>query len=418
MKKHYRTLLPTYLKGLTTGKYTLKQAAESTGYSETWLCLLKQKYLREGFECLDHHNKNRVPAIKKPKELRERIARIYADKYQDVNFQFYRRCLEEFENIKISYSTLRSIMSEYGQISPEAHKIKRKKKAKRPRIRRANFGDMIQIDGTPYQWFYKFGNTHRYCLVGAIDDATSKITGLYMTEFECLYGYMEMLRQTIERHGVPREIYSDRAAIFCVTPKKKQNLTQWEQLEGLHDKKTQWQRILDDLKIHQILAWSPEAKGRVERMWRTVQGELPQLFFLNKIETVEQANAWLRNVYIDKFNATHSVEPAKDEHFFLETDKNLDDILCAQISRKTDKDGCISFHGYKFHVEDCWRVAYRPCLVCISERGIFAKFENDPCYYPLRCLDEFQRDLADKMPQVVENIIYRYMYAYAKEVSA
>lgn len=415
--KHYRILLPTYLKGLSSGKYTLAEASESTGYSRTWLCLLKKKYEREGFDCLDHHNKNRVPAIKKPQELRSKIAAIYADRYKDVNFQFYRRCLEEFEGIKISYTTLRSIMSEYGQVSPEAHRQKKAAKAKRPRIRRRNFGDLIQIDGTPYHWFYKFGNTHRYCLVGAIDDATSRITGLYMTEFECLYGYLEILRQTANRHGIPREIYSDRAAIFCVTPKKKQNLTQWEQLEGVHDKRTQWQRILSDLKIHQILAWSPEAKGRVERMWRTIQGELPQLLFNHKLETVEAANAWLENVYIDKFNRQFSVEPAKEESFFLPAPGNLDDILVAQVPRKTDKEGCISFHGYKFHVEGCWRVAYRPVTLCISERGLFAKFENDPDYYPVVCLDEFQRDLADKMPQVIENIIARYMYAYAKEVS-
>ncbi len=416
--KHYRTLLPTYLKGLVSGKYTLQQASESTGYSKTWLCILKQKYLKQGFECLEHHNKNRVPAIAKPKELREKIAFIYADKYKDVNFQFFRRCLAEFENIKISYSTLRSILKAYGLVSPEAHKIKRKNKAKRPRIRRENFGDMIQIDGTPFQWFYKFGNTKRYCLVGAIDDATSRITGLYMTEYECFYGYCEILRQTIKRHGIPREIYSDRAAIFCVTPKNKQNLTQWEQLEGLHDKKTQWQRVLDDLKIHQILAWSPEAKGRVERMWKTIQGELPQLFFLNNIKTVEQANKYLEKIYIDKFNANFSVEPARGDTFFLENDKNLDDILCAKIPRKTDKDGCISFHGYKFHIENCPLVSYRHCLLCISERGLFVRFENDTNYYPVQILDVFQRELSDTMPQVVENIIYRYMFAYAKEISA
>lgn len=416
--KHYRTLLPTYLKGLSIGKYTLQQASESTGYSKTWLCLLKKKYKKEGFNCLEHHNKNRSPATKKPKELRERIAKIYAEKYKDVNFQFYRRCLFEFENIKISYTTLRSIMKEYGQISPEAHRIKKNKKAKRPRLRRDNFGDMIQIDGTPFQWFYKFGNTKRYCLVGAIDDATSRITGLYMTEYECFYGYCEILRQTITRHGIPREIYSDRAAIFCVTPKNKHNLTQWEQLEGLHDKKTQWQRVLEDLKIHQILAWSPEAKGRVERMWRTIQGELPQLFFLNKIQTVEQANAWLQNVYIDKFNNQYSVKASKDDEFFLPNANNLDDVLCAKIPRRTDKEGCISFHSYKFHIENCWRVVHRPCILCISERGIFAKFENDSKYYPVKCLDDFQRDISDTMPQVVENIIYRYMYACSKEISA
>ena len=416
MRKHYKKLLPVYLQGLVGGKYTLREASESTGYSITYLSILKKRYINEGINCLEHHNKYRIPAIKKPQKLRELIAGIYASKYKDVNFAFYRRCLAEFENINVSYNTLRTILREYGQISPEAHRAPKAKPARRTRLRRRNFGDLLQIDGTPFPWFYKSGDTRNYCLVGAIDDATSMITGLYITEYECLYGYMEMLRQTIDRHGVPREIYSDRAAIFCYTPRKKQNLTEWEQLEGVHDKKTQWQRILDELSIRQVLAWSPEAKGRVERMWKTIQGELPQLFYLNKITSIHQANAWLSNVYIDRFNAQFGKTPYSPDSFFLPCTQKLDDILCCRIARKTDGAGCIHFHSYLFQVQGCWRVRSRPVTLCISERGMFAQFQNDSNYYPLKCLNA---DLVEdvSVPQVVENIIYRYMFAYAKEVS-
>lgn len=100
-------------------------------------------------------------------------------------------------------------------------RLRKKIKAHRPRLRRENEGDLIQIDGTPFEWFYKSGDNKKYSMHGAIDDATGKITGLYITENECLYGYLEILRQTIQNHGIPREIYSDRAAIFCVTPKNK-----------------------------------------------------------------------------------------------------------------------------------------------------------------------------------------------------
>lgn len=140
--------------------------------------------------------------------------------------------------------------------TPEAHNIKKSDKLHRPRLRRANFGDMLQIDGTPFAWFARFDNYKKYCMVGAVDDATSKITALYITDFECLYGYLEILRQTIQRYGCPREIYSDRAAIFCVTPRNKKNLTQWEELAGgLGEKIPQ---VLEDIIYRYMFAHAKE----------------------------------------------------------------------------------------------------------------------------------------------------------------
>lgn len=410
----YKNLLPVYLKGLVSGKYSLAQAAGATGYSTRWLSHLKQEYLRVGFSCLDHKNKNRAPVNKIQKDIREKIARIYASKYKDVNFAFFRACLEEFEGIKVSLPTLFSILGDYGIRSPESRRRKKKLKIHRPRLRRENFGDLIQIDGTPYSWFYKSGDNKRYCMQGAIDDATGKITGLYITEFECLYGYLEILRQTCNSYGVPREIYSDRAAIFCVTPRNKKNLTAWEELAGIHDKRTQWQRILSDLSIRQILAWSPQAKGRVERMWQTVQGQLPQWFFLRGIKTVEQANKALPE-YIRWFNSQFSVEPAAADSFFLEPPENLDDILCCQIDRTTDKSGGFLFHSYRFVVQ-APAVSYKKFKLCISERGIFARIDGR--YWPVQLLDHLTCGAGETMPQVLADIIYRYLYAFGKEISA
>lgn len=411
-----KTLLPTYLKGLSTGKYTLRQASESTGYSIRWLSKLKQEYLKNGLDILEHQNKHRIPANKTSQELKNKIIGIYAETYKDVNFKYFCECLEEYHNIKISLPTLRNIMQEAEIKSPFARHCKKSKQVvHQPRIRRENEGDLLQIDGTPFPWFYKFGDKKSYCIVGAIDDATEKITGLYMTEFECLYGYMEMLKQTCRNHGIPREIYSDRCAIFCCTPKSKKNLTVWEELEGLHDSKTQWQRILDELNIRQILAWSPQAKGRVERMWQTLQGRIPQEFFMNGIDTVEKANAFFPKL-IEKFNKQFSVKPKKSDSFFLPCPAELNDILVAQISRKADHNACFSFHSYKFAILNCPRIACRKFTLCICESGIFAKVDGK--YYDTKILDDIQNVRGDTMPKVVENIIYRYMFAFGKERSA
>ena len=415
VKKKHKEILPVYVRGLYNRKYTLRQAAESTGYSIDHLCRLRKKYALVGDSMFEHGNPRRVPKNKIDPALAQKIALIYSGHYSDVNFSYFCRCLSDFENIKISLPSLRKIMKDYGLISPEAHKIKKKKIVHRPRLRRDCEGDLMQVDGTPFAWFYKFGDDKRYCLSGGIDDATGKITGLYMTENECLYGYLEVLRQTCASYGVPREIYSDRAAIFCFTPRGRP-LAEWEKLEVMHEKRTQWQRICEELHINQILAWSPQAKGRVERMWKTIQGQLPIWLFKNGIKTVEEANRELHR-YIESFNDSYAVSPADDDNFYIDPPANLDDILCAQFKRRADGRGCITFQGSTFYAPSAPDFSRRDVLLCINENGLYVKYLGE--YYPLRPTDNFvQQVYGENMPQVVVNIIYRYLYAYGKEISA
>lgn len=418
MNAHRKTLLPLYIKGLISGKYTLQQASDSTGYNRNYLCRLKQRYLSEGSACFESRRVYGAPHNKLPDSIRAKVAAIYCRDFQDVNFAYFGEILDEVYGIKLSKPTIRSILIEYGQESPRARKPKRQvKKCRHARLRRECEGDLIQIDGTPYAWFSRFGDKKRYCLSGAIDDATGKLTGLYITESECLYGYLEILRQTCKTYGVPREIYSDRAAIFCVTPKQKRGskeLDRWEQLAVLHDERTQWQRILNELYINQILAWSPEAKGRIERAWQTIQGQLPIWLWLHGARTVDQANAILQE-YMDQFNLKYGREPAVDDPFWIDAPENLDDILQCKIPRYTDKAGGFKFHSYHFVLESprCCHVHFD---LCISERGIAGCYDGK--YYPVRCLDQPLAGLGEKMPKVLEDLIYRYLFAYAKEISA
>ena len=406
VKFKHREILPVYVRGLYNRKYTLRQAAESTGYSIDHLCRLRKKYALMGDSMFEHGNTRRTPKNKIDPKLAERIALLYSGHYSDINFSYFCRCLEEFEGIKISLASLRKIMKEYGLVSPEAHRVKKKKEVHRPRLRRDCEGDLMQVDGTPFAWFYKFGDDKRYCLTGGIDDATGKITGLYFTENECLYGYLEILRQCCYSFGVPREIYSDRAAIFCFTPSGPR-LAQWEKLEVIHEKRTQWQRICEELHIHQILAWSPEAKGRVERMWRTIQGQLPIWLYKNGINTLEEANREIHR-YIESFNRAYSVTPADDDNFYIDAPANLSDILCAQFPRRADSQSCIKFQNTTFYAPDAPNFARSDVLVCINEGGIFVKYLG--AYYPLVPVGHvLQETNSDHMPQVVINIIYRYL---------
>lgn len=429
-RDHNIGVLATYVKGLVSGKYTLREAAESTGYSIGRLSQLKKSYKEYGASVFQHGNYGRSPSNKTPLALKEKIILIYHKDYEGCNFAFFCQCLAEFENIKINLKTLRKIFKEYGIISPNSHKIpKSKRKAHRPRMRRDNFGDMLQMDGTPFAWFEWCGDHKLYCISSAIDDATSKVTGMYMTENECLFGYLSILRQTSIKYGIPRELYTDRAAIFCCTPKNKKNLTIIEELQGIHENRTQYQRILKELNIRQILAWSPQAKGRIERFNETIQGQLPALFRKYKIDTIEKANDFLQTVYIDLYNRMHGKKPASEQTFFLKNDYNLKDILTCRIAKHSNSSATFKFHGYSFSLE-CLAPCNRDFDLCITESKVYAQLVDvrnvngktvrirTDQYAAVRLNDVLTSGVSEMMPETTKKIIYDFMFADAKEVAA
>lgn len=408
--------LPHYLSGLCIGKYTLREAAESTGYTPEYLCTLKKKF-KAGWDCKTYNYRRTAPANKIPKKQRDMIVNLYVTEYKDYNFSFFLDCLKEFENINISYHAIRNIMAEYGIKSPNCRRVKKTKPAiHRPRLRREAEGDMIQIDGTPYQWFKWCGDNNYYSIMGGIDDATGKLFGLYMCENECLHGYNELMRYGMKRYGKPRCIYSDKAAIFCRSPKDKFKLTIAEQLAGLHESRTQWQRELNQLGIVQILAHSPQAKGRVERMWSTIQGRLPGLFRRYGIRTIADANKFMADYFVDYFNSRFSVKAVRDDTFYLPVDDNLDDILCARFPKRTHKNGSFKFQSYNFVIKGIDRVSYIDFELVISERGIYADVGGQHC--EIECTDWLTDARDEIMPLCTRNILYEYLYRDMKETAA
>ncbi len=272
---------------------------------------------------------------------------------------------------------------------------------------------MIQVDATPFQWFLWNNDNTYYTLHGAIDDATGKIVGLYMTEHECSYGYYDILAQMLGKYGIPHEIFSDRAAIFCVTPRNKHKLTFLEQLKGIHEKKTHWQKILDLFGIRQILAWSPQAKGKGMRMWRTIQGRLPWYFCFYGIKTVEEANKFLKEYFIKEFNDEFARE-SKNGSVWKEPPSDFRDKICSRYTRIADKDGNISF--------DC-------CDFKVSGK-VCAKDEVEVCLFRDRiaaCVNGEMRSLTlvsdinnmnDALPEEQKEIIKKYLLSDAKKVCA
>ncbi len=170
-----------------------------------------------------------------------------------------------------------------------------------------------------------------------------------MTKNECLHGYLEITRQFILNHGTPACVYTDRHTIFRLPNASKVSIE--EQLDGKVINDTQFGRAMKELGISRIFARSPQAKGRVEKLWDILQGRLPTEFKINGITTIEEANEFLTN-YIPKFNSKFAVEPEDNELAYRElpNNLNLDHILCVKQTRIIDNGGVFSIHSRHFQV--------------------------------------------------------------------
>ena len=207
---------------------------------------------------------------------------------------------------------------------------------------------LVQTDGTPFDWFH-IG--HKFSLHGYIDDATGKILGLYMCEHECLLGYLEITRQMLKHYGSPIAIYSDKYSVFF--PTKSQKITIEEELQGKEKPTTQFKRIMDLLGIELIPASTSQAKGRVERLWETLQDRLTIEFKLNNITTIEEANQFLPK-YIEKYNKKFAVEPLSKENKFIPLPSYIDlnMLLTNKFTRIIDNSGTFSIQNKKFQIID------------------------------------------------------------------
>ncbi len=330
---------------VTDDSFTILQAALAMGLSERQVKRLKGEYKKNGIDALIHKNLGRLPVHAISEDIRKKILDIKGlPAFKSVNFTHFREILSRDKyNIKISYSSLYSIMTSAGFKSP---KTRRPPKKHRRRKRKAREGIMLQMDASPFDWL---DTGVMFSLHGAIDDATGKITALYMSKNECMQGYFEVLRSTIINNGIPISLYVDRHVIF-VSPKEGK-LTIEEELRGTVVKDTQYGRALRQLGITILMARSAQAKGRVERLWETLQSRLPIEFALENINTIDKANAFLAG-YVREYNRQFAVEAEDIVISYREMSQamNLDNILCVIEERKFDNGGVFSFHNLTYKI--------------------------------------------------------------------
>ncbi len=400
------------------GIYTVPQAAKLLDLSDRQIQRLKKEVKEKGPTGVIHKSRGKIPNNTIEEEKINKIVELKNTyEYEKANFTHFKELLEEHENIQIPYSTLYKNLRKKGIKSPRKHK---KTKLHHMRKRKAYTGELVQTDGTPYDWF---GIGKRYSIHGFIDDATGIPLGLYMCESECLLGYLEIMRQMLTNYGIPENIYSDKFSVFF--PPSSAKLTLEEQLEGRAKPRTQFFRILEDLNINLIAANSSQAKGRIERLWNTLQDRLVTEFRVHKITTIEQANA-LFPQFLKSYAKKFGVKPEKEESKFIKLPKyvDLDMLLTTQFTRVIDNAGCFSFYNKKFQViADNIPPKSKVNVLMSKKIGIIVEFEGKK-YNVITCEDlptnNSSKDLnAVFKEKEVQNVIFAtYLLSLnAKETS-
>ena len=387
------------IQSVIDGKRTGKEASNKLNLSERQIWRLVKKVKNSGVEGIKHGNR----FIHQPRfitfEFKEHIKNLkLSDDYCDANFKHFQELIEEHENIKISYTSLYKILTEYGIKSKKKHKDR---KTHRQRKRKAHEGDLVQADGTPFDWF-KDG--HMYYIHGFIDDAIGKFLGAYMCEYECLLGYLEVLRQMLKNYGIPKCLYPDKFSVFF--PAKGQKITIEEQLQGKERPRTQFKRIIDVLGIDMFAASTSQAKGRIERLWNTFQDRLVTEFKLNKIKTIDEANEFLKT-YIKKYNKQFAVKAKNEESNFVPVPSyiDLDLLLAIKITRKIDSSGSFTIKNKRFQILNNNIMPKSKINIYISKKiGIIAEHNNTK--YKVICSD----NLPSKYSSISMNEFYKEHY--------
>lgn len=311
-----------------SGKIYYLDAIQSLEISERQFRRLVKEFKKEGIQSIVHGNSGKSPPNKMKASDVTKIVRLYKTIYSGMNVVHFLEKLKELEDMTPpSYSTLRNILLRENLISPT---MKRKKRNYPRRVRYEKEGLMVQIDGSHHRWIY---GEEMFCLTAAIDDATGKILGGKFTKTETTFAAMDVVEQIIKNYGVFQMLYSDRAGIYG----------------GKRDGYSNMNRAMRELGVVPVQAYSPQAKGRVERLFKTLQGRLVSEMRLAGIKNIDEANEFLLN-YIEVFNQqfgkrAKSVEVAYKK---LPRDVNLDEVFTMVTHRKVQSGEVISFKNQKF----------------------------------------------------------------------
>ena len=330
------------------------EAAEIIGVSDRTMRRWRERYEEDGYDGLYDHRKHRPSPKRVPLKTAEKVLQLYREKYFDFNVRHFCEKLVEEHGIALSCTWVKMALQGAGLV----RKQRRRGQHRRRRPRRPLSGMLLHIDASKHAWF---GDGRYYDLISILDDATTENYYAQLVEEEGTRTLMPAVREVIEQQGIFCALYSDRASHFFVTPKA----------GGKVDERqvTQFGRALKELGIKMIPAYSPQARGRMERSYRTWQGRLPQELRLRGITTVEEANRFLRDEYLAEFNRRFAVAAAeKGSAFVRSRRKDLDWVFSIQQERTVNPDNTIALENRILQIEKTrWRNTLAGCTVRVYE---------------------------------------------------
>lgn len=349
------------------------QAAEALSVSIRQVKRLKAKVLKGGPKAIAHGSRGRTSNRMMPFDERALVVSLLQEHYADFGPTFANEQLSENHNIVRDPKTIRAIM-----IAEKLWTPRRKKGTgathRAWRLRRANFGELIQFDGSYEHWFEDRDSTSELCLLLAVDDATGDITHAKFGQHEGVFPVFAFWQEYLLKNGKPVSIYLDKFSTY--------KMNQKVAIEN-HDLKTQFQRAMTELRIEPIFANSPQAKGRVEKMFKTLQDRLVKELRLHNISDIESANKFLTKKFVPTFNKRFAVparNPANLHKPLSEKEKTaLSSILSKQTTRTVQNDFTVSFNSQWYQL-----LSNQPVTVCKRDKITIEEHTDGTVCFRLR----------------------------------
>jgi len=335
---------------------SVDQASLLLELSERQVYRLKEVFRKEGISGLAHKGRGVSAHNRTPDHIRDHIIELATGIAPEASCQHIAEMVEEDRDYKLSSKTVIRTLKKAGIALRHGRHAPGNRHRSRDRMPSA--GLLVQMDASPFDWLGPVqGELH---LHGAIDDATSNILALWLDRSENCNAYLHVIKGMFQRWGVPERVYSDRHGIFFPVNSRP---SLEEELEGRDISVSQFGKIMERLGIDQVKAYTPQAKGRIERLWGTLQHRLVVDLRRKGITSLREANTFLPE-YIETFNSRFGVKPQKDISSFRPSPSanDLDLLLVKEHLRKADRGSRISYGGMKYQLKDKWGkvVALKP----------------------------------------------------------
>ena len=334
------------LQEVQKGRKTQRAAAAVLGLSERWTRELQRRVRAHGEAGLIHRNRGRRSNRRLADPRRDEILSLYREKYEEFNLTHFREMLQDREKVEAPCrETLRRVLLEAGLWT----RRRRAPKHRLRRPRREREGELLQMDASIHRWFGE--DLPLVALLGAVDDATGDVPFAKFCDAETSEGYFDVVAGILRTRGVPQAFYTDRDSVFLVNdPKERER-------QGAQGKPplTQVGRAFQELGIQRITAYSPQAKGRIERLWKTFQDRLLHELRLNGITTIAAANTYLHRSFLPRYNRRFRRPPADPEAAYRPSPPQgrVEAILCFKHSRVLSRDHVFPFEGQTWQVLRC-----------------------------------------------------------------